>query len=147
MLFENQVNNRLKALEIYFSRTLGITLLTLAIQSIILTGFIPLSSRLNDPVSTDSGDPKAPYAVPTLTVTMIYHASLAFYCYAVWTQTSVSGFLLGIIGSSILGAMGLWCVLFGSSNGRISRRTGADKRTSGWPFKNEVADKKKGKKF
>jgi hypothetical protein len=37
--------------------------------------------------------------------------------------------------------------LFGTSDGRISRKTGADKRTSGFPFKNAEADKKRaGKK-
>lgn len=40
--------------------------------------------------------------------------------------------------------MGLWCLLFGGSNsGHISRRTGADKRTSGFPFANAAAEKKK----
>jgi len=35
-------------------------------------------------------------------------------------------------------------VLFASSGGRISRKTGADKRTSGFPFGNkESADAKK----
>ena len=43
--------------------------------------------------------------------------------------------------------MGLWCLLFASSGGRITRKTGADKRTSGFPFTNLEADKKKsGKK-
>lgn len=47
-----------------------------------------------------------------------------------------------------LASVGLWCLLFASSDGRISRRTGADKRTSGFPFKNEQADKKRpGKKM
>jgi hypothetical protein len=35
--------------------------------------------------------------------------------------------------------------MFGSDKGRISRRTGADKRTSGFPFKNAEADKKRPK--
>jgi hypothetical protein len=38
--------------------------------------------------------------------------------------------------------MGLWCILFGGSS-HISKRTGADKRTSGWPFGNSEADKKR----
>lgn len=40
--------------------------------------------------------------------------------------------------------MGLWCLLFGDDKGHISKRTGADKRTSGWPFGNSVAAKRKG---
>lgn len=52
-------------------------------------------------------------------------------------------FGLGSIGSVFLGAVALWCILFASSNGKISRKTGADKRTSGFPFKNSEADKRK----
>jgi hypothetical protein len=48
--------------------------------------------------------------------------------------------------SSVLAAMGLWCLLFATQDGHISRRTGADKRTSGFPFKNVEADKRKGRK-
>jgi hypothetical protein len=44
--------------------------------------------------------------------------------------------------------MGLWIVLFGTTAGRLSKRTGADKRTAGFPFKNEKAyDKKKDRKM
>jgi len=36
--------------------------------------------------------------------------------------------------------------MFGSDPGHISKRTGADKRTSGWPFGNTIAAKRwKGK--
>ena len=63
-----------------------------------------------------------------------------------WNETGVTVFSLGMLGSSALAAVGLWCVLFASSDGRISRKTGADKRTSGWPFKNREADKRKGRK-
>lgn len=37
-------------------------------------------------------------------------------------------------------------LLFGASDGHISRKTGADKRTSGFPFKNKEADRRKGGK-
>lgn len=33
--------------------------------------------------------------------------------------------------------MALWIVLFGTGGGRISRKTGADKRTSNFPFGNK----------
>lgn len=36
--------------------------------------------------------------------------------------------------------------MFGTEKGRISRRTGVDKRISGWPFRNVESEKKKGKK-
>ena len=41
-----------------------------------------------------------------------------------------------------MAAMGLWCLMFAEGS-RISKRTGADKRTSGWPFKNAEAERKK----
>lgn len=80
-------------------------------------------------------------------MTTAYHAASAFYMYAMWTETGVSSFSFGVLGSTVLAAIGLWCILFASSDGRISRKTGADKRTSGWPFKNsESAKSKKNKK-
>ncbi|KAF3053174.1 hypothetical protein E8E11_011383 [Didymella keratinophila] len=130
-------------LEVYFSRTLGFTLLTLGILTVLLTGSVPLSSSLAEGVSTENTDPKAPYALPTLTITALFHAATAFYCYGLWTETGVFSFGLGSIGSVFLGAVALWCILFASSNGKISRKTGADKRTSGFPFKNSEADKRK----
>jgi len=135
-------------LETYFSRCLGFSLITIGILAVLLTGSVPLSSRLSEAgaTSTDPQDPKAPYALPTLTITLFFHATCAFYAYAMWTQTSVTSFVLGTVFSGALAAVGLWCVLFASSNGRISRKTGADKRTSGFPFKNAEADKRKGRK-
>ncbi|MCJ1235678.1 hypothetical protein MMC14_003649 [Varicellaria rhodocarpa] len=117
----------------------------MAVLTVLLTGSVPLTSTFADTsgVSTDMSDPKAPYAVPTLTMTAIFHTSSAFYLYSQYTQTGQTGFALGVTGFGALGAMGLWCLLFASSGGRISRKTGADKRTSGWPFVNAEADKKK----
>ena len=135
----------LLALEVYLSRSLGLSLLSIGILSVLLTGSVPLSSRLSDGVTTDAGDPKAPYAVPTLTVTTLYHTASAFYCYALWTSLGVAGFALGLTGSTVLAAIGGWSLLFASSDGKISRKTGADKRTSGFPFKNSEAAKRKGK--
>jgi len=95
--------------------------------------------------TTSAADPKAPYALPTLTITSIFHAIYAFYTYAMWTQTGVLSFSLGTLGSGFLASVAMWCILFASSDGRISRKTGADKRTSGYPFKNREAEKKKGR--
>jgi len=65
-----------------------------------------------------------------------------------WTEAGVFAFAFGVLGSGFFSLVALWCILFASSNGRISRKTGADKRTSGFPFKNTEAhsEKKKGKK-
>lgn len=37
-----------QALEVYFSRSLGFTLLALGVLNLLLTGSIPLTSRLTD---------------------------------------------------------------------------------------------------
>ncbi|KAF2401218.1 hypothetical protein EJ06DRAFT_581402 [Trichodelitschia bisporula] len=134
-------------LEVYLSRSLGLAAITIGALCVLLTGSVPLSSRLTEagPTTTDPTDPKAPYALPTLTITLMYHSAAAFYAYALWTSTGVWGYAFGVVGSTLLAAVGLWCVLFASSDGRISRKTGADKRTSGFPFKNKEAAKRKGK--
>ncbi|KAG4424390.1 hypothetical protein IFR04_002446 [Cadophora malorum] len=125
-------------LEQYFSRSLGLALLTLGIMIVLLTGSVPLTSSISDTtnaaVTTEASDPKAPYAVPVLTISMVYHSAMAFYCYARYTGSGQTTFILGAIGSGALASVGLWCMLFASTSGRISRKTGADKRTSGFPF-------------
>lgn len=98
----------------------------------------------NAGVTTEANDPTAPYAVPTLTISTLYHAATAFFCYARYSTTGSAAFALGSVGSGSLASIGLWCILFASSSGRISRKTGADKRTSNFPFKNsEAASTKK----
>jgi hypothetical protein len=86
-----------------------------------------------------------PYAKPTVLISTTYHASLMFYSYMRYTQSGLSGFVLGIIGSASMAALGLWCILFADDKGHISRRTGKDKRVSGFPFKNVDADAARGK--
>lgn len=58
----------------------------------------------------------------------------------------VSALLRSLLIGCLSPANGKSSLVFGTEKGRISKRTGADKRTSGWPFKNEEADRKKGKK-
>jgi len=128
-------------LEIYYARSLGFCLLTVGVLNVLLTGSVPLSSRLTeaDGVSTEASDPKAPYALPTMTITAFFHAAYAFYAYGMWTQTGIFTYALAVAGSGFFCLVALWCILFASSDGRISRKTGADKRTSGFPFKNREA--------
>jgi len=139
-------------LEIYFSRTLGLALITVGILNVLLTGSVPLSSRLTEHddagVSTSASDPKAPYALPTLAITSTFHAASAFYAYMLWTEAGIFAFAFEVLGGGFFSLIALWCILFASSNGRISRKTGADKRTSGFPFKNTEAhsEKKKARK-
>ncbi|KAF2276076.1 uncharacterized protein EI97DRAFT_398701 [Westerdykella ornata] len=135
-------------LEVYFSRSLGFALLAIGVLQVLLTGSIPLTSRLTDagPTTTDPADPKAPYALPTLTITAIFHGLCAFYAYMLWTETGIVSFSLGVAGSGFFCSVAVWCILFASSDGRISRKTGMDKRVSGWPFENKVEKEWRGKK-
>jgi hypothetical protein len=142
-------------------------LFALGIMIVLLTGSVPLTSSISDSMSplspktksqlttelatnagvtTEASDPTAPYAVPTLTISTLYHAAAAFFSYARYSTTGSTAFALGSVGSTALAAVGLWCILFASSSGRISRKTGADKRTSGFPFGNKesASSKKKG---
>ncbi|KNG88970.1 hypothetical protein ANOM_002220 [Aspergillus nomiae NRRL 13137] len=105
-------------------------------------GSIPLNSTVSEPVTTEDSDPKGPYAVPTLIVTGLFQGFSAFYAYTRYLSSGHTAFAIGMIGYSMTAAIGLWCVLFASSNGKISRKTGADKRTAGFPFKNTEAAKK-----
>lgn len=113
----------------------------------MLTGSIPLTNTISEPVTTEDSDTKAPYALPTLMLTSAFHATTGLYAYTWWVSRGQGTFLVAVIMHSMLAAIGLWCVLFASSNGKISRRTGADKRTAGFPFANsEAAKKHAGKK-
>ncbi|EEP80489.1 conserved hypothetical protein [Uncinocarpus reesii 1704] len=132
------------ALEVYFARSLGLSLITLAILNIVLTGSIPLTSSYS--ISSDEDDPKAPYAVPTLMITSAFHAAAAFYAYTWVAWGGTVSHMVGVAASGGLSAVGLWCILFASTRGRISRRTGVDKRMSGFPFDNAEADKKRERK-
>jgi len=78
---------------------------------------------------------------------MLFHGTTAVFTYARYNTTGSTSFALASIGSAVLFSVGLWCLLFASSSGRISRKTGADKRTSGFPFGNKesASAKKKGR--
>jgi len=137
-------------LEEYLSRSLGLTLIAFSILLLLLTGSVPLTSTLSEPAAaptgTDLTDPTAPYAVPALTISLIYHMAVGFYCYTMWTAGHAYTYTIPVVAHAVLAAVGFWVFMFGASNGHISRKTGADKRMSGFPFKNKEADKKYGGK-
>ncbi|EXJ86216.1 hypothetical protein A1O1_06586 [Capronia coronata CBS 617.96] len=134
--------------EVYFCRSLGFSLTLIALIVLFFTGSIPLSSSISEPVSLEDNDPKAPYAVPILRITTMFHGLSTIYCYMRYMNFGQTGYMLGAIGYGAIGSLGLWCVIFGTSGGRISKRTGADKRMTGFPFKNIMAyDKKKDRKM
>ncbi|CAJ2512960.1 Uu.00g010790.m01.CDS01 [Anthostomella pinea] len=128
------------SVENYFARSLGLALLALGMVTVVLTGSLPLGSMVESPTETPS-----PYAAASVLLTTLHHVSAAFYCWARYNKTQQTGFLLGFVGSAVLAAFGTWCVLFGGGKARVSRRTGADKRTSGFPFRNAEAEKRKGR--
>ncbi|KAI1430107.1 hypothetical protein F5Y12DRAFT_722021 [Xylaria sp. FL1777] len=126
--------------ERYLARSLGLALLALGFVTVVLSGSIPVGSVLDTPQ-----DAPSPYAAPVLFLTTLYHGGSAFYGWARYTATGQAGFALGFAGNAALAAFGTWCLLFGGEKARISRRTGADKRTSGFPFRNAAADRRKGR--
>ncbi|KAI1294548.1 hypothetical protein F5Y03DRAFT_313915 [Xylaria venustula] len=121
----------------YLARSLGLALLALGLVTVVLSGSIPVGSAL------DAQNSQSPYAGPVVLLTTLHHGASAFYSWARYTATGRNGFFLGFAGSAVLAAFGVWCLLFGGEKARISRRTGADKRTSGFPFKNTEADRRK----
>lgn len=108
----------------------------------MLTGSVPLTSTIVEAVTTEESDPKAPYAVPTLMISTLFQGVCAFYAYTWYTFNGQAAFAVGVLGYAIVASIGLWCILFASSHGKISRKTGADKRTTGFPFSNREAEKK-----
>ncbi|KAJ5983428.1 Glutathione S-transferase/chloride channel C-terminal [Penicillium waksmanii] len=92
-------------IEVYFARCLGMGLLTIAVLTVMLTGSIPLNATIAEPVSTEDSDPKAPYALPTLMVTSVLHASSAFYAYTWYATGGQGAFALAVLGNSILAAI------------------------------------------
>lgn len=83
--------------------------------------------------------------VPTLGATLVYHfaTGIVFYSYSYNTALSSAWLTLGSLTHLGLGAGAMMLLMFGKQAPRLSKRTGADKRTSGFPFGNKEADKRK----
>lgn len=136
------------SLETYLSRTLALLLLAFAALNLLLTGLIPTADSWktvrfspdtkNGGAGKDGskGLEKNPYAVPTVIVTTIYHAITSFYLYANITYGLNFALVIGLACSGTLFCVGMWVLLFGSEKGRISKKTGADRRTGNFPFTN-----------
>lgn len=129
-------------LEVYFGRSLGFALAILALMVLFLTGTIPVSTSVSEPISLEDNDPKAPYALPVLYITALMHTLSNIYCYTRYVNSGQSGYLLGAIGYGALACLGAWNLVFGGSS-RVSARTGQDKRTSSFLFPNSQAYDKK----
>ena len=128
------------------SRTLGLTLTTLSILCLLLTGAVPLATITT---TDEEGKKNNPYASPVLIVTTTYHALTAFYLYTQLTYGWNFAFTCGIVASSTLFCLGMWVMMFGGDKGSVSRKTGADRRTGNFPFRNEESarEKKKESRF
>ncbi|KAK3067788.1 hypothetical protein LTR53_015120 [Teratosphaeriaceae sp. CCFEE 6253] len=137
--------HRTTVAEIYLARSHALLLLAFAALTLVLSGVIPLAStssvRFTDDApsaaTTAVARKKNPYALPTAIVTTTYHALAAFYTYTNLTSSGWSfAFAAGLTCSAGLFFFGMWIILFGNSPARVSKSTGADKRTAGWPFGN-----------
>ncbi|KAL2271264.1 hypothetical protein VTJ83DRAFT_635 [Remersonia thermophila] len=148
-------------LEKYYARSLALSQLALAGILLVFSGILPLphipsstttttattttSSSSSSTTTTTTTDP-TPLARAAVLVTALHHAASASYAWARYSATGgrVTGYALGSAGSGLLAVFGLWVLLFaGEAGSRVSRRTGADKTVSGWPFKNVAAEKKR----
>lgn len=154
-------------LESYLCRTLGLTFLALAASNLIFTGVIPIgpqapaasstssssrsSKERNSSSGEDSGSPprKTGQATSnelgkaTATVAVAFQAVTAFYLYTQLMGGWNFAFTTGMVGNAALFCFGTWTLLFGQDAGRVSKTTGADKRTSGFPFGNSEAAREK----
>jgi glutathione S-transferase len=105
--------------ELYLSRLLALALLSIAAFTLL--------------------SPQSPYPLT------LFHTATFIYIYVHYTtltsalgevQTNTTGLILGLIGYGFLTAVGIWVIVFSGAAAHVSKRTGADKRTSGWPFGN-----------
>ena len=134
-------------LEAYLCRTLGLTLLALAASNLIFTGVLAIgpAAKTADP-DPDAADKSKDVGRATATVAVVFQALTAFYLYAQLTSSGFSfAFSAGLVGNAALFCFGVWTLLFASDVGRRSKTTGADKRTSNFPFENKESAREKKK--
>ncbi|KPI42163.1 uncharacterized protein AB675_5521 [Cyphellophora attinorum] len=117
--------------EIYFARLLAIAQLSIIVFSLL-------------PPAASSGTSPQQQQQPPYALTFTHVASFV-YIYAHYTTLTsalgsstpnTTGLLLGLLGNGILSSMGIFMTVFSGTAAHVSKRTGADKRTSGWPFGN-----------
>lgn len=133
----------LSAFESYLSRSFALTLLLSAFLILVCSGELKQLYGPNDSQADALPSATSTTATITLVSTLIYHFLLAgmLYIYGCDLELSSSLMTLGGLVHLVLGVAGLLVVVF-RGDGKVSKRTGADKRTSGFPFKNAEASKK-----
>jgi len=67
-------------------------------------------------------------------LTTLYHFATGFLQYGAYMTSGSTLIGMGMLGSGIMAAAGTFAVLFQGETVRVSRKTGRDKRVSGWPF-------------
>ena len=123
--------------EIHLTRSVGLAILAIAFLTLFLSGIIPLGSSDS---ATDKLEVSSPYTGAVINLTMLYHIAAALQSYTAYTRYGSASLCFSTLASCTLSAVGLWCIMF-EGGGHVSRRTGRDKRTSGWPFRNKEATK------
>lgn len=123
-------------------------MLALSATNLIFTGVIPLGPRHPVLDSTAGGSEernKEDVGKATATVAVVFQALTAFYLYAQLTGGFSFAFACGLVGNALLFCFGTWTLLFAGAKGRRSKTTGADKRTSNFPFENRESAREKKK--
>ena len=128
--------------ESFLSRAFGTTLVLAAFLVLVCSGELKRVYR-GDSQGDTLPDDRSTTATITLVSTLLYHLAMATLSYTYGSKPAMSSTLMTLGGGAhlVLGVAGLLVVVF-RGEGRTSKRTGADKRTSGFPFKNSEAAKK-----
>lgn len=142
MLTENAAHAHAPAVvnvvETYFARYLGFSQLAIGLLIVTLSGALPLTTKVTSP-----DDANSPYANAVVFISMFYHVIGAAYGYSRYTSSGGHvGYLLGFTGSAVMSAYALWLFMFSSEHAKVDAATGADRRTSNFPFKNAEAEKR-----
>ena len=145
--------NHSAATETYLSRLTALLLLTVTLFLFFASTPSATTNTTQTPTLPHSLTPSAPTpahiniltASHILTFIYIYthYSSVTRFVTPGSPTPNTTGLSLGLVGYGALSVLGIWCVVFGTGSSHRSRRTGADKRTSGWLFKNEAAYDKK----
>ncbi|KAJ2903812.1 hypothetical protein MKZ38_009286 [Zalerion maritima] len=137
-------------LEGYYARSLALSNLAVGLLVFVLSGFLPLGppgsqNTTTTITTTTTAASPSPYAAAGILISTLHHSLAALHQYFRASSArarSPAGYYLGCAGNSLVACFGLWMLLFDGDAGRVSRRTGADERTSGFPFGNREADRK-----
>jgi hypothetical protein len=126
----------LSAFEVLVARELGFALLLCAFLSLLFSGELHRLWDDADAIVGGADTAASPYSSSTTIATLLYHLATGILLYVSGSHAHLSGTLVvGALAHMALGGAGLLVLAF-AGDGKISKRTGADKRTSGFLFKN-----------